>query len=177
MLIEFYRGFYCGKVGKMLTIKLARRNGGISEAEHTLWLFVASMFIVPFSLILYGLGVTYHIHWFGLVFSQAVLAVNNALCIAAGLGYAITSYPELSGGMVTTCVLIRNTLSFAINYAITPWLDTMGYRDTYIIVAIIGFVWNASLFAMVKWGKNFRKASADRYWRDVKRAREKGLSH
>ncbi|ORY59988.1 major facilitator superfamily transporter [Pseudomassariella vexata] len=170
-------GYYCGKVGKMLTIKLARRNGGIAEAEHTLWLFVASMILVPFSMLLYGLGVTYHIHWFGLVFSQVTLAISNSLCVAAGLGYAITSYPELSGDMVTTCVLIRNTLSFAINYGITPWITAMGYRNTYIIVAVIGFVWNASLFFMVKFGKGFRVKTAVRYWKDVEKARAKGLSH
>ncbi|KAI1336065.1 major facilitator superfamily transporter [Xylariaceae sp. FL0016] len=170
-------GYYCGTVGRFLTLRLARRNQGISEAEHTLWLFVASMFLVPFSLLLYGLGVTYHVHWFGLVFSQTTLAMNNALCIAAGLGYAINSYPELSGNHVITCVLIRNTLSFAINYAITPWLNAMGYRNTYIICAAIGFVWNASLLVMVKVGRKFREQSAVKYKRHVESARAKGLSH
>lgn len=135
------------------------------------------MILVPFSILLYGLGVTYHIHWFGLVFSQTTLAINNALCIAAALNYAIGSYRELSGGIVITCVLIRNTMSFAINYGITPWLNAMGYRNTYIIVAAIGFVWNASLFVMTRYGKHMRQATAARYWKDVEKARAKGLSH
>lgn len=160
----------------MLTVRLARRNNGISEPEHILYLFVASMVLVPFSLVLYGVGVVYHTHWFGLVFSQFLLANSNALCVSAALTYAISSYRELSGGMVVTCVLIRNTLSFAINYAITPWLEATGYLNTYVTVAVIGFVWNASLFGMVRWGRRMREASAERYWRDVKKAREKGLS-
>ncbi|KUI63316.1 hypothetical protein VM1G_11063 [Cytospora mali] len=170
-------GYYSGKVGRMLTIKLARRNNGISEPEHTLYLFIGSMILVPFSMILYGLGVQNHIHWFGLVFSQFLLAMSNALCVSAALNYAISSYRELSGGMVVTCVLIRNTLSFAINYAITPWLEAMGYRNTYITVAVLGFVWNSSLFGMVRWGRKMREATAERYWRDVQKAREKGLNH
>lgn len=108
--------YYCGKVGRMLTMKLARKNGGIFEPEHTLYVFVASMVLVPFSMLLYGLGVTYRVHWFALVFSQASLAVSNSLCVAGALGYAISSYHALSGEMVTTCILIRNTLSFAVNY-------------------------------------------------------------
>lgn len=172
-----HRGYYSGKVGRILTVSLARRNNGISEPEHTLWLFVGSMILVPFAMILYGLGVTHHIHWFGLVFSQFLLAMSNGLCVSAALNYAISSYRELSGGMVVTCVLIRNTLSFAINYAIDPWLDAMGYRNTYISVAVIGFVWNASLFPMVKWGRKLREATATRYWRDVEKAKKKGLSH
>ncbi|OHF02306.1 major facilitator superfamily transporter [Colletotrichum orchidophilum] len=170
-------GYYCGKVGRLLTIRLARRNNGISESEHSLWLFSASMFLVPFSMLLYGLGVTYHIHWIGLVISQFTLAINNALAVAGSLGYAIASYPQLSGDMITTCVIIRNTMSFAINYGITPWLNHMGYRDTYIIVAVIGFVWNASIFVMTKYGRTIREKSAERYWRHVAKAHAKGLSH
>lgn len=46
--------YYCGKVGRVLTVKLARRRGGISEPEYTLYMFVASMIIVPFAMLLYG---------------------------------------------------------------------------------------------------------------------------
>ncbi|KAL3293528.1 major facilitator superfamily transporter [Colletotrichum asianum] len=170
-------GYYCGKVGEILTIRLARRNNGISESEHSLWLFAASMFLVPFSMILYGLGVAYHIHWMGLIISQFTLAINNALAVAGSLGYAIASYPQLSGDMITTCVIIRNTMSFAINYGITPWLNHMGYRDTFITVGAIGFVWNASIFVMTRYGRKMREKSAERYWKDVAKAHAKGLSH
>ncbi|KAE9574607.1 putative MFS-type transporter [Colletotrichum fructicola] len=170
-------GYYCGKVGKILTIRLARRNNGISESEHSLWLFAASMFLVPFSMILYGLGVAYHIHWMGLIISQFTLAINNALAVAGSLGYAIASYPQLSGDMITTCVIIRNTMSFAINYGITPWLNHMGYRDTFITVGAIGLVWNASIFVMTRYGRKMREKSAERYWKDVAKAHAKGLSH
>lgn len=176
-MFPFSRGYYSGKVGRLLTLRLARRNNGISESEHSLWLFSASIFLVPFSMLLYGLGVTYHIHWIGLVISQFTLAINNALSPAASLGYAIASYPQLSGDMITTCILIRNTMSFAINYGITPWLNSMGYRDTYVIVAAIGFVWNASIFGMAKYGRKMRENSAERYWKHVAKAYEKGLSH
>ncbi|KAM3421147.1 hypothetical protein BST61_g1560 [Cercospora zeina] len=169
--------YYCGKTGRVLTVRLARRRGGLSQPEDTLYLFVASMILVPFSMLLYGLGIEYRIHWFGLVFSQGALAVSNCLCVAGGLGYAISSYRELSGDMVTTLILIRNTLSFAVNYGITPWLKALGYRNTFIMVAVIGFVWNASLFVMVRVGPKLRERSKERYWADVDRARAMGLSH
>lgn len=176
-MFPYCRGYYSGKVGRILTLRLARGNKGISESEHSLWLFAASIFLVPFSLLLYGLGVTYHVHWIGLVISQFTLAINNALSVAASLGYAIASYPQLSGDMITTCILIRNTMSFAINYGITPWLNNMGYRNTYIIAAAIGFVWNSSVFFMAKYGRKMREKSAKRYWDDVAKAYSKGLSH
>ncbi|KAK8057938.1 MFS general substrate transporter [Apiospora saccharicola] len=170
-------GYYCGKVGRLLTVRLARRNAGISEPEHVLYLFSASIILVPFALILYGLAVTYHLHWFALVITQTAVAANGTLCVSAALGYAMASYPELAGQMVTTCVLIRNTLSFAINYGITPWLQASGYLRVYCIVGGIGLVWNASLFVMTRYGRRLRVATAARYYRDVDYARAKGLSH
>lgn len=161
----------------MLTVRLARRNGGISEPEHGLYIFVASVVLVPFAMVLYGVGVTYHLHWFALVMSQVAVAFNAALCVSTALAYAMNSYPELASQMVTTCVLIRNTLSFAINYGITPWLNASGYLRVYCIVAGIGFVWNASLFLMTRYGRGLRQMTAERYYRDVDQARAKGLSH
>ncbi|KAH7160474.1 major facilitator superfamily transporter [Dactylonectria estremocensis] len=170
-------GLYCGKVGRMLTLRLARRNGGISEPEHALYVFVLSIFLVPFAMALYGCAVNYRLHWFALTITQVALAINAALCVGSALNYVICSYPELSGQLVTTCVLIRNTLSFAINYGITPWLNASGYLRVYCIVAGIGFVWNASVFVMARYGRWMRERTAERYWRDVDRARAKGLGH
>jgi hypothetical protein len=76
----------------MLTVRMARRNGGISEPEHTLYLFIASVVLVPTAMIIYGLGVTYHWHWFALVITQVFMAINAALCVAGALNYAIGSY-------------------------------------------------------------------------------------
>jgi hypothetical protein len=97
-------------------IRLAKRNGGISEPEHILWTFMASLILVPFSLLLWGLGATYQVHWFGLVFAQGALSVSNAIACPMALAYAISAYPEMSGELVTTAVIIRNSMSFAINY-------------------------------------------------------------
>ncbi|KAF4122148.1 (MFS) transporter [Geosmithia morbida] len=170
-------GYYCGKVGRLLTIKLARRNGGISEPEHNLYLFIASCILVPFASILYGLGVKYHVHWMALIISQVALSINSSLCIGCALNYAIGSYGELSGQMVTTCILIRNTLSFAVNYGITPWINASGYLRVYCIIAAISLVWNLSFILMVKYGRTLREKTAARYWRDVAHARSKGLGH
>jgi hypothetical protein len=170
-------GLYVGNVSKILTLRLARRNNGISEPEHTLYVFIASIVLVPFAMILYGLGVTYHLHWFALAITQVAVALNGTIAVSGALSYAISSYPELSGQMVTTCVLIRNTMSFAINFGITPWLASSNYLTVYCILAGIGFVWNASLFVMTRYGRRIREMTAARYWRDVEKARAQGLGH
>lgn len=170
-------GYLVGKLGHVLTVRMARRNGSISEPEHTLYIFALSCLLVPFASILYGLGVRYHVHWFALVVSQTAISVNSAVCIPLSLGYAIGSYRELSGQMVTTCILIRNTLSFAINYGITPWVEANGYVKVYCIVAGLSLVVNSSFLLVIRYGRAIREKTAARYWRDVDYATARGLSH
>ncbi|KAE8447152.1 hypothetical protein EG329_010983 [Mollisiaceae sp. DMI_Dod_QoI] len=164
-------------VGPRLVMRLARRNKGVAEPEHILWLFLASLISVPFAMLLWGLGAANHIHWFGLVFAQCMLAISSTLCLSTAIQYATSAYRDLGGELITTIILIRNTLSFAINYGITPWIDAEGQRNTFITVAAIALVCNATMLPAIWWGKGFRMRSAGRYWAWVEAARAKGLSH
>lgn len=61
-------------------------------------------------------------------------------------------------------ILFRNTMSFAFNYAITPWIDDQGLQNTFIAVAVLAFAFGAS-FLLMEWkGKYLRTISAARYW-------------
>lgn len=60
---------------------------------------------------------------------------------------------------------------------IQPWIAAQGFRDTFITIAVISVVWNGSMFVMLKYGKQLRKMSAERYWRLVQKARAEGLGH
>jgi hypothetical protein len=164
-------------VGPQLVMRLARRNNGVAEPEHILWLFGASLVCVPFAMLLWGLGAAYKIHWFGLVFAQCILAISSTLCLSTSIQYATSSYRDLGGEHITTIILIRNTLSFAINYGITPWIKAQGQRNTFITVAVIALVCNGTMFVMIYYGKRLREHSAGRYWKWVEEARAKGLSH
>ena len=48
--------FYTGYIGDRIVLWMARKNGGILEPEHRLWLFAPSLLLVPFGLILWGVG-------------------------------------------------------------------------------------------------------------------------
>ncbi|RBA22055.1 hypothetical protein FPRO05_00402 [Fusarium proliferatum] len=134
-----------GRLSDWLTIKLARRNNGIMEAEHRLWPLAICVIGVPASLILWGVGAQHGAHWFGLIF---------AMC---------TFYYELSGDAMVTIILVRNTMSFAISYGITPWITNMGYQNCFISAAFIALAACSACFVMIKFGKLLRQQSAARY--------------
>lgn len=108
--------FVSGNLSDWLTIKLARRNKGVMEAEFRLWPFLTCVIIVPGSLILWGVGAQHGVHWFGLVFAMGCLAYTSAVGITLSVNYLIDSYHDISGDAIVTVILIRNTMSFAISY-------------------------------------------------------------
>jgi hypothetical protein len=105
-----------GHLSDWLTIKLARRNNGVMEAEHRLWPFATCLIMVPGSLILWGVGAANHVHWFGLIFAMGCLAYTSSLGVTLSVNYMIDSYHDISGDAIVAIILIRNTMSFAVNY-------------------------------------------------------------
>ncbi|KAL1404950.1 hypothetical protein Q8F55_008562 [Vanrija albida] len=144
----------------------ARRKGGIREPEDRLWLLALNAILLPAGLILWGVGAANHIHWFGLVFGGGLVAFTSASAGAFAINYVLDSYKDLGGEVILSIILIRNSLSFAIGYGITPWLN-MGLQNTFITAAMVGMLIYGSFFIVIKFGKGWRKASRESYWRMV----------
>ncbi|THC93851.1 hypothetical protein EYZ11_006664 [Aspergillus tanneri] len=168
---------FTGRFSDWLTIRLARRNNGVMEAEQRLWPFTVCLIAVPGSLILWGVGAAHHIHWFGLLFAMCVLAMANTCGITLSVNYLVDSYRELSGEAMSSIILVRNTMSFAIGYGITPWIKDLRYQNCFISAAFIGMTCSAVFLVMIRWGKMFRTRSREKYWRLVLENLEKGMSH
>lgn len=133
--------------------------------------------MVPFSLILWGVGAAHHVHWFGLVFAMGVLAYASTTGVTLSVSYLIDTYRDISGDALTTCILIRNTMSFAIGYGITPWLHNLGYQNCFVSIAFIGLAICCAFLVMINWGKRFREQKRVQYWNEVKARVELGLVH
>jgi MFS family permease len=179
-----------GRLSDILTIRLARRNGGIMEAESRLWPFAICVVMVPCSLILWGVGAAHSVHWFGLVFAMGCLAFTSAVGVTLSVNYLIDSYHGISGDAIVTVILIRNTMSFAISYgqvsfrqissmlaniwgSITPWITHLGYQNCFISAAFVGMAASSAFIIMMVYGKMFRTRSAEKYYE----LSEDGQSH
>ncbi|KAG7403375.1 putative MFS-type transporter [Fusarium oxysporum f. sp. rapae] len=152
-----------GRMSDWLTIKLARRNNGVMEAEHRLWPLIVCVVLVPTSLILWGVGAQQRVHWFFLILAMGALAAACAIGLTISINYLIDCYHGLGGNAIVSIILIRNTMSFAISYGITPWVTNMGYQNCFTSAALIGLVTCSAFFVMIKFGKALRCRSARRY--------------
>ncbi|VUC35353.1 unnamed protein product [Clonostachys rosea] len=168
---------YSGRFSDYLAIRLARRNRGVLEAEHRLWLFCACLITIPSGLILWGVGAASGIHWVGLMFAMGMLAFSVTCGVSLSVNYLTDCYREMSGDAITTVIIIRNTMSFAMSYGVTRWIDNLGYRNCSISAAAIGLVTTSAFLVMIKWGKQLRCASQERYWKLVSRNEELGMIH
>ncbi|KAM3467934.1 hypothetical protein MY5147_008432 [Beauveria neobassiana] len=159
---------YTGVFSDWFVIRMARRNGGVYEPEQRLWLFSATAILVPAGLILWGVGAAHGIHWFGLIVAMAILALCSCVGITLAIAYLVDSFREISGDALVTLILVRNTMSFAISYGITPWLDALGLQNCFISVAFVALA-ICSIFLPVIWyGKRLRAAKRESYWSEVK---------
>ncbi|KIW54296.1 hypothetical protein PV05_06663 [Exophiala xenobiotica] len=173
----FLGAAYTGKFGDWFIVNFARRKGGIMVSEHRLWLFSASLVLIPFGLLLWGIGAYHHVHWFGLVFVMCIIALTNTIGLQLSVSYCIDSYRDLAGETIITVILIRNTMSFAIGYGLTPWVTNMGYQNAFITAAFAGLAQVLTFMFFVKYGKGFRVKSTERYLRFAKEIPGAGLTH
>jgi MFS family permease len=105
-----------GRMSDWLTVRLARRNNGVMEAEYRLWPLMICVVLVPTSLVLWGVGAQQGIHWFFLILAMGVLAAACVVGLTISINYLIDCYHAIAGNAIVTIILIRNTMSFAISY-------------------------------------------------------------
>ena len=78
---------------------------------------------------------------------------------------------------MTSVIIIRNTMSFAISYGITPWLTNLGTENCFISAAFIGLAVSAVFLIMIWKGKSFREKYRLKYWNLVRKHVEMGMVH
>lgn len=168
--IVFY--VYAGWTLDYLKVKIARRRNGYSKSEDRLWSLILYMILGPSALILWGVGAYYRIHWFGLIIGCGIMGGLAPLGCSVGVTYSIDTYHEMSCECMVIVILIRNGMSFAVNYGITPWVTNMGYRDAFITAAFICLFSFSTFLIMVYIGPTLRRKTKDKYWRIVMKKQE-----
>ncbi|OBZ78849.1 Poly [ADP-ribose] polymerase 2 [Grifola frondosa] len=155
-----FSSLYSGWLSDKFVLAMARRNGGVREPEHRLWLMIVCVLLCPASLILWGVGASRGVSWGGLVVGMGIIACSTGVGSALSLGYALDSYKDLSGEVMMTIIIVRNTLSFAIGYGITPWLH-MGLQNTFITAAFVGLAVTLTFLIVIRFGKGWRASSKE----------------
>jgi hypothetical protein len=105
------------------------------------------------------------------------IAFSNCIGVQLSVSYCIDSYKDISGEAMVTVIIIRNTMSFAMSYGITPWVTNMGYQNAFITAAFAGMAQVLTFLVVVKWGKSWRNASKHRFYAYVQESEKLGVTH
>jgi len=73
--------------------------------------------------------------------------------------------------------LVRNTMSFAIGYGVTPWVTNMGLQNAFVLAAFAGMAQVLTVLIFIKWGKSLRVKSIPRYAKYAEEMAKVGMVH
>ncbi len=155
-----------------LKIKFAKKHDGLSQAEDRLWVLAICMFVGPGGLILWGVGAAHSIHWFGIIIGLGIMAGLGVIGCVSSLTYTLDCYPQLNTSAMVVVIVIRNTMNFALDYGITPFIDNVGLQNTFIACAMICLFCISTFLVMEYTGLYWRKRTAKKYWKLVAKYRE-----
>lgn len=126
-----------GPIADWSALRLARRFNNLREPEYRLWGLVIFCILMPTGLLLWGVGAAFHLHWAILLFGSILCGYCNVAGGSYAIAYAVDCFRELAGETIVSMILCRNTMAFAFNYAITPWINAQGLQNTFIAVSVL----------------------------------------
>jgi MFS family permease len=154
---------WSGNAADWIALRLARRNNGIREPEHRLWVLLISGIMSAAGLITWGVGAYHDAYWVGLVFGLGMLTFG---CVTGGsiaVSYNADCFKDLAGETTVSVMLIRNTIGFGFSYAITPWWTTQGLQNCFITAGMVSLACTFTFLFMVVFGKRLRRWSIPAY--------------
>jgi hypothetical protein len=155
--------FISGFLNDRIFIHLSRNNSGFAEPEFRLWILLPISLLQATGLLLYGLGLAHSMPWI----VPAVGMGFNGFCIVSSISvivsYVIDCYKDIAEEAITSVLLIRALFSTGFTFAIQPWITHSGLENTFIAMAMIAFTGLFSAAVFIRWGKSFRRMTAQRY--------------
>lgn len=169
-------GWGAGHLSDWIKVWLARRNRGVSESEHRLWILLVYLILVPPSLIIWGFGASRGFHAGWLILAMGLIGGSGTVCATASVTYAIDSYRDIASDSMVTLIIIRNLVGFCVSYGITSWVQNEGLERCFGEATGLCVGCILPMFAVIWFGKRWRVNTKERYWKMVDESRASGMA-
>ncbi|KIW06700.1 uncharacterized protein PV09_02400 [Verruconis gallopava] len=142
---------------------MAKRNGGIAEAEHRLWFMFPAAIISPIGLILFGVGTNNGWSWPVPYVGLGFIGFGWGCAGDLSMAYLMDCYPDMVlEGMVGVAV-INNTIAMIFTFGTGPWFAVQSVTGVMCIIGALSFIFIMTSVPMMIWGKTFRRQTLARY--------------
>lgn len=163
--------FWGGYMSDRFVEWIARRRGGIREAEDRLWMMYPCAVFSPCGMLLFGIGTAYGWSWPPCYVGLGLIGFGWGCAGDLSMAYLMDAYPEMVlEGMVGVAV-INNSLGCIFTFTASDWLASSGVRDCFIAIGVLDFFFVMLTVPMMIWGKSCRRWTRGRY-EDFVRSRD-----
>lgn len=143
----------------------SKRNNGIFLPETRLHLLVIPALIVPAGCLVFGYGVARTLHWTALFFGNGMISVGLTAVPTMTLTYVSDSYLPVNEDALTIVIGLKNVVAFGFLYGVVPWVDKVGYVESFGTQAGIFVAIMLLALPLVIWGQQIRHMTAG--WRII----------
>ncbi|KND87054.1 putative MFS-type transporter [Tolypocladium ophioglossoides CBS 100239] len=158
---SLYGGYFVDRA----VVWLARRNGGLFEPEMRLYPLPLPSFVMTAGLIIFGVTADRGLHWIFPSIGGALFAFGFGAISDISSTLVLDAYPNLVAHTFVVITFIRNAVSIAGAFFITPGLNSMGVSNMFIMAGCVSLLVNSLALPLAIWGKRARTAVAPRYHR------------
>ncbi|KAK5467613.1 Major facilitator superfamily transporter [Exophiala xenobiotica] len=160
--------FYGGWCSDKFVIWMAKRNGGIFEAEHRLWLLFPTACIFPVGLWIFGIGTAYGWSWPAPYVGLGFIGFGWGCAGDLSMAYLMDAYPEMVLEGMVGVATINNSIALIFTFTASDWLAASGIKNTFIAIGVLAFLFLMTTLPMIIWDtgtSNFSKVETA--WTDV----------
>lgn len=143
----------------------SKRNNGIFLPETRLHLLIIPALIVPAGCLAFGYGVARTLHWTALFFGNGMVSVGLTAVPTMTMTYVSDSYLPVNEDALTVVIGLKNVVAFGFLYGVVPWVDKVGYIESFGTQAGIFVAIMALAMPLVIWGQQIRHKTAG--WRII----------
>lgn len=145
---------------------MSKRNGGLYEPEMRLWGLIPANLTLTIGLFLFGIPIAQGAHWMVPTLGFAIIMFGFGSSGAIVLTYLLDCYKNIVADAFIGVIVVRNVFGMIMVFAQTPWIESNGLQNMYITVGCISLVPLIATAPFIKYGKDLRHQSAERYLRE-----------
>ncbi|KAI8931940.1 hypothetical protein NX059_010841 [Plenodomus lindquistii] len=146
--------------------RLSQRNRGVLEAEHYLIGYIVPVVSGALSTLFYGLAVEYQWSKGWIFFSYGLNGFSFVTIMIANTLWVTEAFPRWAAPALAVVGGGCYLLSFAMSFALVPWIDSQGYKWVGIQLMLLQIVGGLVAMPVAFWGKSARQAIQGRWAED-----------
>ncbi|KAK4186448.1 major facilitator superfamily domain-containing protein [Podospora australis] len=148
-----------GKFGDVVADYFTKRNGGVRDPEMRLPAMIPALITAPLSLVLYGVGIEYKLHW--MCPTMGIFLLNFAIVQGTNVAlvYVIDCYRPVAGEVTLAVMGFKSLFGFLLSFYTNTWVTQSGYLNAYGTMAAISAAMLLGWIPLYFWGKRVRHAT------------------